>query len=308
MEWEFTRELQDQIIYSMENQEKSFFLDIRTGTLLPEDRINGTEVGTRFHLLPQWRSLEGFQLMERFVASVRNPLFREELRAAISTGKGVFRSFKNSLKKRKELERLWFSFKEQEMRGIVFEWFNRILESEGLEKLTPPAEDTEELVFSDFNITSEIRNYAERISDLDRRVFLEGFSTMNKEAVLEHYETVRKSLPPLESDESFVLIAETPARDFAGFVWAVEREDPPHENPIVDLVQMAIVNEYQGLGLGQALLKKLIEVASATGAERIRVHLEGRFLDAAKLFELRGFDTSSQTMDLDLSKWESEKS
>ena len=70
MEWEFNKELQDQIIYCMENQDKMFYLDVLSGVLVPETKIDNGEIGKRYHQLPLWRSLEGFQLMERFVADI----------------------------------------------------------------------------------------------------------------------------------------------------------------------------------------------------------------------------------------------
>jgi predicted N-acetyltransferase YhbS len=291
----------------MENQDTRFCLDIESGSIVEETKVAEAEMGKRFHPLPEWRSLEGFQLMERFVASVRNPIFRHELRNSIATGKGVFRNFKNVLKKRTELEKLWFSFKEREMRSVVFEWMNRIRESRGIEALSPPPEDTEELVYSDFNITPRIEGHEEKILELDRQVFLANYPGSEKSKVLEYYRSLREGLPALGDETTLILVAETPAGDFVGFAWAVERNDPPKSHTVIDLVQLAVISEYQGLGLGQALLLKLIEEAGKSSANGMRIRLEGRFLKLARLFELRGFEVSSQTMDLDLSRWEAEQ-
>ncbi len=308
MEWQFDRELQDQIIYAMENQEKAFFLDIRKGGILSEEKVSANEIGKRYHRLPAWRSLEGFQLMENFVSSVGNPLFREELRTAISTGRGVFRNFKDVLKKRKELEKLWFSFKEREMKSIVFEWYNRIRESEGLERLSPPPdEETEELVSSDFAITRDIGKHLDRIAELDRKVILESYPELEESQVLAYYEQSRNALPGFDDEESLTIAAETPGGDFVGFAWGVEKPDPPNDGAIIDILQLAVDQEYQGLGLGQALLKKLIEIAAGTDAVKVRIHLSGRLLNTARLFEPRGFAITSQIMELDLSLWEQEQ-
>jgi GNAT superfamily N-acetyltransferase len=308
MDWQFDRELRDQIIFAMENQDKAFYLDTRKGDLVSQEKALPEEIGKRYHQLPEWHSLDGFQLMEHFVSSIGNPLFREELRNAISTGKGVFRNFKDVLKKRKELEKLWFSFKEREMQSIVFDWYNRIRESEGLERLNPPPDqETEELVSSDFSITNEITGHLDRIIELDRQVLLESFPDQEESRVLAYYEKTRKELPAFEDEESLTIVAETPGGEFVGFAWGIERRDPPNEGTIVDLLQMAVVQEYQGLGLGQALLKRLIELSAATDAVTVRIHLSGRLLNAARLFEPRGFKVTSQTMELDLSLWEKEQ-
>ncbi len=308
MDWQFDREIQDQIIYSMENQEKIFFLDIRNGDIVSEDKVSPEGIGKRYHQLPAWRSLEGFQLMENFVLSIANPLFREELRNAMSAGKGVFRNFKDVLKKRKELERLWFSFKEQEMKSIVFDWYNRIRESEGLERLRPPPEEeTEELVSSDFSITTDITGHLNKILELDRQVVLESFPDQEEPRILSYYEKTRRELPDFEDEESLTIVAETPGGEFVGFAWGIERNDPPTDETIIDLLQLAVVQEYQGLGLGQALLKRLIEMSAETDAAKVRIHLSGRFLSAARIFGPRGFKVASQTMELDLSLWEREQ-
>ncbi|HUV06545.1 MAG TPA: hypothetical protein VMX75_02375, partial [Spirochaetia bacterium] len=243
MEWEFNKEFQDQIIYSMENQDETFVLDIRKGIIVPETQIDSGEIGRRFHRLPEWRSLEGYQLMERFIASIRNPIFREELRSALSSGTGVFRQFKNNLKKRKELEKLWFSFKEKEMTRVVFDWFNQIRELEGLERLNPPIEETDELISSDFYISGNIENHIQDILYLDRQVIMDAYQDIEESRLLEYYETLRESLPALTADGSLVAVAETPSGEFSGFVWGVHREDPPFEGTVVDLIQLAIMKE-----------------------------------------------------------------
>ena len=49
--------------------------------------------------LPRWGSAEGFHLMESFVTSIDNPAYREQLSRALTMGKGVFRAFKDTLKR-----------------------------------------------------------------------------------------------------------------------------------------------------------------------------------------------------------------
>jgi len=306
-EWKLTRERLNQIIYSMENQQESFCLDMETGSVRPEAEVPAGEA-ERCHTLPVWRSLEGFQLMEQFVSSLRNPVSREELRQALAAGKGVFRSFKDVLKRRPDIERLWYAFKEQEMTRMVMEWLNEIRELEGLEKLEVPPEETEELIASDFLITAEIAGHTDAIAEYDLEAFCKAYPAVEKERVVEHARRLREGLPGLTDERSTVLVVETPAGEFAGFVWASEVESPIDEGPVVELVQMVVAEEYQGLGLGEVLLKRLIQRAEAAGAAKVRIQLSGRFLDATKLFTRAGFHLSAQTMELDLSKWVEEQS
>jgi len=306
-EWKLTRERLDEIIYSMENQQESFCLDMETGRVRLESEVPAREA-ERCHELPQWRSLEGFQLMEQFVSSLRNPVSREELRQALAAGKGVFRSFKDVLKRRPDIERLWYAFKEREMTRIVVEWLNEIRELEGLEKLEPPPEDTEELIASDFLITPEIAGHLDAIAEYDLDAFYKAYPAVERERVEEHVRRLRQDLPGLTDERSTVLVVETPAGEFAGFVWASEVESPIEEGAVLELVQMVVAEEYQGLGLGELLLRQLIQRAEAAGAAKVRIQLSGRFLDAAKLFTRAGFHLSAQTMELDLSKWAEEQS
>jgi len=306
-DWKLSRERLDQIIFAMENQETIFFLDMESGNIISEEEIENSGIDSKFHELPQWRSLEGFQLMERFVSSLRNPIFREEVREALSEGRGVFRSFKNILKKRREWEVLWFSFKEREMTRIVMDWLNEIRELEGLEKLSLPEEDTEELIYSDFVITESIENHIDAIREHDQWVFIEAFPGVEKDRILEYHRQIRSELPDLYDRESTVIIAETPGGDFAGFVWGYEKESPIETGTILELIQLVVAEEYQGLGLAQILLKHLLQKTCSVGTAKVQIHLYGRFLNAAKLFQKAGFQISAQTMELDLSRWEGDE-
>jgi GNAT superfamily N-acetyltransferase len=306
MNWEFTPELVDQIIYSMENQEESFFLDFNTGEIASAGDIAGGPSADRWHELPIWRSNEGFQLMERFVAGLRNPIVRDELRRALGAGKGVFRQFKNALKSRAEVERLWHGFKDREMKKIVYEWFNQILELRGLARLELPSEEsTEELILSDFTLAEGIGPQEEEILELDRSVFAAAHPDTDPERVSEVYESRRRLLPGLA--ESVVIRAEAPSGELAGFVWGVVRQDEFSGRAFVELVQIAVREEYRGLGLGKALFRAFVAASERMGAARTVVRLTGAQLDISDLLEREGFVVASRTMELDLDRWQSER-
>ena len=90
--------------------------------------------------------------MESFVTSLDNPAYREQLSRALTMGKGVFRAFKDALKGSKEIEKLWFAYKEQRLRGVIMSWYNANREARGLARLPVEPEETEELVMSDFSV------------------------------------------------------------------------------------------------------------------------------------------------------------
>ena len=110
-----TRELADQIVFGMENQNHVFYLDLDTQTVVP-DPPGLADADARYVRLPSWRPVDGYNLMARFVASLRNPIYRERLRTILGSGRGAFRQFKDAIGEREDIERLWLAFKQRKMR------------------------------------------------------------------------------------------------------------------------------------------------------------------------------------------------
>ena len=150
MEFTLNSELVEQIIFAMEDQQNQYYVHMDTGELLREEEIEEDEAEEDeaegedpFIPIPEWRPVDGFLMMEKFVARLRNPLLRDQLKDALTSGRGVFRKFKDILKTNPEIERLWFSFKERELRKVVWQWYNDNRELAGLDRLeeeTDPAE------------------------------------------------------------------------------------------------------------------------------------------------------------------------
>jgi ribosomal protein S18 acetylase RimI-like enzyme len=291
----------------MENQEKVFYLDFESGSIVASEDVPGEGDESRWYELPLWRSNEGFQLMERFVAGLRNPIVRDELRNALGAGKGVFRQFKNALKSRPEVEKVWHRFKEREMRKIVYDWFNQILEVRGLARLDLSFdESTDELILSDFALREGLARHEEAIRRLDREAFALAYPKADPERVEQVYRRRREELPP--GSDAVIIHAEAPSGEFAGFVWGVLRTDELTGASLVELVQIAIAEEYRGLGLGKSLFRAFVAASERVGASRTVVRLDGRMLAIAGLLEREGFSVASQTMELDLDRWHSENS
>jgi ribosomal protein S18 acetylase RimI-like enzyme len=308
MKWEFTPEVVDQVIYAMENQEKFFCLDFETGVVIASDEVpEPRRDDDRWYELPLWRSNEGFQLMERFVANLRNPIVSDELRGALAAGKGVFRQFKNTLKNRPEIEKLWHRFKEREMRKVVYDWFNQILEVRGLTRLDLPTDEPiDELILSDFALREGTGRHEEAILKLDREAFALAYPKADPVRVERAYEQRRAGLPP--RSDAVIIHAEAPSGEFAGFVWGVVRQDEMTAAAFVELVQIAIVEDYRGLGLGKSLFRAFIAASERAGASRTVVRLDGRMVAIAGLLEREGFTVTALTMELDLDRWQSEDS
>ena len=64
-------EIVDRIVFAMEDQGAYYSVDVETTELIKD---HGPHLGDRFLLIPAWRPTDGFNLMERLVATLRNPV------------------------------------------------------------------------------------------------------------------------------------------------------------------------------------------------------------------------------------------
>jgi GNAT superfamily N-acetyltransferase len=302
-ELRLTRELVDQIIFGMENQDREYILDTHTGRVVVADQVDVDAKKGRFVVIPQWRSVDGYNLMERFVAGLRNPLFRERLRQILASGRGVFRQFKDTLHERPEIERLWFSFKEREMRGLVTDWFNDMREREGLERqeMVGVDSETDSLIDSDFVIGPLGEREIAEIEELDREGMIEALEGVSMPLAEVLYRHERESVPAPDDPDVRVLIAETQGGDFAGFVKATVLS---HGGMRVDhIAQLYVLPEYRGLGLARRLLFQYFELAHREGAQECLVDLPGKAMDLERKFFEYGMVPYSSRLRLNLDRW-----
>jgi GNAT superfamily N-acetyltransferase len=311
MEFTLDSELVEQIIFAMEDQQNEYCVHRDSGELLREDEIeemeSEEEAEDPFVPIPDWRPVDGFLMMEKFVARLRNPLLRDQLKDALTSGRGVFRKFKDILKTHPEIERFWFNFKERELRRVVWQWYNDNRELAGLQRLEgePESEEgLEDLLAGDFAIVKMEHRHLEGLRELDQRSFAARFPEADSERAAELFRESRERLPDPHSAGSVVFVAETPDEEFAGFVWAVEQSDPLVPGCILRVQQLAVVQRYQGVGLGAMLLKRLIAEARDRGYHRLRSELSGTGLQLAGFFEKLGFQTMAQDMEIDPTYWE----
>ncbi len=116
---ELSKELLDQVIFGMENQDQIFFLDLDHLKVFSSSELEAMEPGGDLVEIPEWRSVDGYNLMERFVAELKNPLVKLELQQILSSGRGVFRQLQTCLKEDREGEKLWFFYKDRHMKHLV---------------------------------------------------------------------------------------------------------------------------------------------------------------------------------------------
>jgi GNAT superfamily N-acetyltransferase len=68
--------------------------------------------------------------------------------------------------------------------------------------------------------------------------------------------------------------------------------------------QLAVMQRYQGVGLGAMLLRRMIAEARDRGYYRLRGELSGSGLQLAGFFERLGFQMIVQDMEIDPTYWE----
>ena len=119
MNFALTPQMIDKIAFAMEDQKEKLTVDMDTGELVPLVARSAEHAEEKYVRLPHWGSAEGFHLMESFITSLANPAYREQLSRALTMGRGVFRAFKDALKQNKEIEKLWFTYKEERLRAVI---------------------------------------------------------------------------------------------------------------------------------------------------------------------------------------------
>ncbi|TVQ41094.1 MAG: GNAT family N-acetyltransferase [Spirochaetaceae bacterium] len=308
MKRELTRELVDQIIFSMEDQAGEYVLDLEMMEVVTVDEMADADRDDekRFVPLPAWQSVDGYNLMERFTGTLHNPVFRERLRATLDSGRGVFRQFKDTLRSRPDIEQLWYRYKEREMRALVVEWYADVCDYLGIDYIEPDFAETGDLVQSDFVVRCadgplELR-LAETVQQYDAAALHELFTDYPPDyrGYLERQVSMYR--PRLWGEGARVVYAETPGGESAGLLW-VQHEELESGRRIGVVVQLFVLSEYRGLGIATTLIETYLQRAFRQGVDRLLMRLPGNCAVLLNSLERIGFDAAVTTMELDLSRW-----
>jgi len=257
MRFDLDNALTDEILFYMENQDGDFLLDTKEAIVVDihnndyEDKPDFND-DERFISLPEWSSNDGYRLMENFAVKLKNPIVRQELSAALNRNKGVFRSFRNVLEQYPETEKMWFNFKEQKMKDEILAWYNSMREEWGLEPLGVEPEDNSSLVLEDF-IFREGKD-----SDIENAAALHKICIEEKKD--DPSFAVYEKMNPFVFPGDVCFTAESASGEFSGFICAV-KNTPSH----LQIRLLEIKPEFRGLGLGKALLAKLLEKTQTCG-------------------------------------------
>ncbi len=239
----------DDLLFCMEDQNTIFLLDTENAYLMNVDDIDVED--ERYVPIPEWKSSDGFRLMERFAAGFRNPLVQDALHESLEQGRGVFRAFKQSVSRFPQAEKQWFDFKKREMRRHIIAWYNALREDWNMEKIGEEPEEFEDIFF-DFMF----RPYSP--ADFEAAAVLHEKCDFNSHGDLSNIGEI-------------VLIAETASRDFVGFA-AVKRKSQDGEN-LLYISALEVSPEYRGMGIGSELCSCLLKQAVQEGADKIFIDL-----------------------------------
>ena len=279
MRFELTGALIDDILFAMEDQGGDFLLDTVEGVVsggVDDPEFDGEDIddddgegGKRYIGLPEWDSADGFRLMERFAASFRNPIIREELSSALSLGKGVFRAFKDVLGRYPEAEKLWFSFKEKEMKKEILRWYNGLREEWGLEKIGVEPEDTDDLVLEDFCFRPFEERDKFQAEALHRRCVEEFGENLAEIESIPGIEIITRELYSFHNapGASFGIAVESISGEFAGYISGSLKDAALY------IQSLEVQPEYRGLGLGEALLVKFINSLDREKIKKVMLDL-----------------------------------
>jgi ribosomal protein S18 acetylase RimI-like enzyme len=291
MQFDLDEALIDQILFSMEDQDNIFFVDVYKGTVVNQSEIdeslekekNVDQDSERYVSIPQWDSSSGYRLMEKFTAGLRNPVLKEALTQALDRGKGVFRAFKDVLVQYPAVERLWYSFKEREMRKEIYSWYNALREQWGLERIGEEPEETEDLVFEDFHFRQATSMDIEKAQELHKQCVQELAKAYNQE----QSKTISEADIADQSHNWFFpgdrsVIVETIKGDFAGYISSKKIDN------CIRIGSLEVSPEYRGLGLGEMLLETLICEEKSTSAN-IFIDLPSAFQGFSRVLERNDF-------------------
>ena len=276
VKFDLVPEIVERIVFAMEDQGADYSVDVETAEMV-KDR--GAHLGERFVPIPTWRPIDGFHLMERFVAALRNPIHRDRLRNALNSRGRVFRAFKDELRLIPYVEQRWYRFKMTEMRRIVTEWYDLERRSRGLERLGPEPEETDDLVASEF-----------------------AFGRADA-ADLVHVVRLHEAARPLTADPNALLVVVRGSRPgIVGFIGGV-----PEGRDTVCVAAIAVAPEFRGLGIGRSLLSHFIDEAAEAGYSSVQVELCEQVQELERLFAQQGFSPVAKTFRLPLVPMEERK-
>jgi len=297
-----TDEFLYQMIFCMEDQANEYCLDLKEGTLVQEEFIEQRkeEEPQRFLEIPQWFPSDGFRTMEKFVSTLRNPVYRERLRDVLQSGKGVFRQFKDVLHDFPPLERLWFYYKDKEIRHKIHLWYERNDEAFRLARLGDAPEDgPENLLLEDFQFVNDPQPWIETIHACGERLIhtLRSGGSMRGALIADE---LSAAWQPQEGQQYLIALAN--GEKFAGFVtYRIGLSN------VIIVDCYAIEEEFQGLGLMKLMVELLAQDLYEKGFIEMIFTFVGDSMKIEPMFDDVSPISVSKKISVPLDHWNSNK-
>ncbi len=294
-QFELTPELQDQIIFAMENQTGNFLLDTESLMIVQLDQVS-EERRALCQPLPVWNPSDGYQLMDSFTGTLRNPIYRERLRAILNSGRGVFRGFKNVLKEREDLEKAWFAHKDREMKRRVRSWYDELCDFWGIESLGEEPEETDDLFLDEFSMEAFVpgeEELAPVMRNYQSEIYKEQSDSL-RALMVSQFHTPRRS-------PEIAFRALSPDGSSCGYLTMLLDRTGDDLNATVS--SLYVLPEYRGAGIASGLLDSALDYSYQNHVVNILLVLppEGEVLRAN--LNRRGFKVMGPCMLLDVENW-----
>lgn len=256
MQFELTYKLITDIINALENQEQKFVIEAKNNCLIEKSNSNNLLVvsdNNNYYDLPEWNSSNGFKLREDFVNILNAPIAKEELQLVLHSGRGVFKNFREILKKYPEVEKKWFLYKNKIMGIYINNWYNELREIWGLEKLDYIPESDENLIHNDFTFCdyNSETNQTEVFS-LINTYFLQEQQNVPEELKQALFELWKQNFNNFDFKYQTGLICRTLCNDFAGCIIANPVSSLQTKVNIINTIYVPV--SFRGLGIGTELI------------------------------------------------------
>lgn len=155
--FELSDTILERIIFAMEDQSRSHYIDLRTGDLVPkpgktlrEEALPEAPLPEWIAPPPQWSPADGFRLMEAFCGRINRMELKLALNRVLGRGKGVFKAFRQVLAEYPREDALFRDYKNATLRCQVELWMDDMREVLGLARLSVEPEDFQDLVDEEF--------------------------------------------------------------------------------------------------------------------------------------------------------------
>lgn len=289
-----------QVIFCMEDQANEYCVDLKDGIITETAFVaDRREIDPqRFLDLPPWYPSDGFRTMEKFVSTLRNPIYRERLRQVLQSGKGVFRQFKDVLHEQSSLERLWYYYKDREIRRRIFHWYERHDEAFRLARLgeEAPEDGPGELIREDFAIVTDAGPYLEDIESAGARI-VERLHASGQRTDLHIAVQVREAWKEHVDDKHVVALS------LSGQFVAFIRYRVYVDEGVAVIRCYAVDEEFQGLGVFHYLFDSLCAQLNNQGIREVVVRLAGESIKIEHMFESVNPVNLTRTISISVQQW-----